>query len=127
MRAPPATTNELVGVLGVAALIAAVIIYVQTPKTPSQQLQPLQPLPQQQVVMVQEPRVATRPTHWEFGGTAPGWTSGRWLGEGDFKHFNQMDHPFSGQPRYAGHPFHQSQLPIAPPGPPHLGMGPPRY
>ncbi len=106
--------------LGVAAFIAAVIIYVQTPKQPLVQ----QPQP---VVVVKQPReprvVVVKPTQWEFGGTAPGWTSGRWLGEGDFKHFGHMDHPFGQQPHYAGHPFHQQELPTAPHGP----YGPPRH
>lgn len=125
-----ASNNELLAVLGVGALIAAAILYMQTPK--------VQPTPQ--VVVVQEsPPANVKPAQWDLGGVGPGWGGGRWLGEGDFKHFGSMDHPFTNQPRYSGHPMHMPALPRAPPGPrmgetmqpmmPPMGaaMGPMRY
>lgn len=117
-----ASNNELFGVLGVGALIAAIIVYMQTPK--------VEP-PQPQVVT--QPTVNIKPVQW--GGVGPGWGGGRWLGEGDFKHFGSMDHPFRNQPRYSGHPMHMPMLPQAPrmgetmPMMPPMGaaMGPIRY
>lgn len=126
-----ATNNELFAVLGVGALIAAIIVYVQTPKVDAK--------PQVVVVQQHPPPVNIKPAHWGMGGVGPGWGGGRWLGEGDFKHFGSMDHPFSHQPRYSGHPMHMPALPNAPPGPragegmmpmmPPMGasMGPTRY
>ncbi len=117
MRAPPATNNELFAVLGLAAFVAAAILYWQTPKA--------QPKP---VVIVQpQPQVAVIPAKWELGGTAPGWASGRWLGEGDFVHHGRMDHPYRHQPAFSGHPGpFQGQgpmqpLPTAPSIDPRLG------
>jgi hypothetical protein len=127
---PMASNNELLGILGFGALIGAILVYTQTPKTPVPQPQP--------VVVVQEPVVVVKPAHWGLGGVGPGWGGGRWLGEGDFKHFGSMDHPFRDQPRYSGHPMHVAPLPTAPQGPrghrdglmmPPMGsaMGPVRY
>ena len=109
MRAAPATTQELVGILGFAALIAAVLFYFQTPAQ-----QPVVVVP----VSEPAPTVILRPTDWRYGGVGPGWASGRWLGEGDFKHFGRMDHPFGQKPHYAGHPTHLPAMPRASPGPP---------
>lgn len=121
---PPAANNELFSILGACALIGAAIWYFQTPKQE----------PKKQVVVVQQkPAVVVKPARWEQEGVGPGWASGRGLGEGDFKHFGQMDHPFGNQPRYhvhspqlgefdsqtslAGlreHPMHLPALPNAP-------------
>jgi hypothetical protein len=89
------------------AVIAAAIVYVQTYK----------PKVQQPVVVVQQPvkpKVVVKPARWEQEGVGPGWASGRGLGEGDFKFFGQMDHPFGNQPRYSGHPMQAQPLPWAP-------------
>lgn len=105
-----ATNNELIGVLGVAALIAAILVYVQTPKIPV--------LPAQPTVVVKQPQVVVKPAQWDGGGVGPGWSSGHWLGEGDFKHFGSMDHPFH-------NPMPLQGMRMMPP----LGgtMGPTRY
>jgi hypothetical protein len=105
MRAPPATNNELFAVLGVAAFVAAAILYWQTPKQA-----PVQPV----VVVQPQPQVVTTPAKWGLGGVGPGWASGRWLGEGDFVHHGQMDHPFRDQPHHSGHPLPPPTLPQAP-------------
>jgi hypothetical protein len=107
MRAPTASNNELMSVLGIGAVIAAAIVYVQTYK----------PKAVQPVVVAQKPvkpKVVVKPARWEQEGVGPGWASGRGLGEGDFKFFGQMDHPFGDQPRYSGHPMQAQPLPWAP-------------
>ncbi len=104
MRAPPANNNELFAVLGFAALMAAAILYWQTPKA-----QPVQP-----IVLVQpKEEVIVTPATWGLGGAGPGWASGRWLGEGDFKHHGRMDHPYGHQPHFSGHPSMPPPLPTA--------------
>jgi hypothetical protein len=101
MRAPPATNNELFGVLGLAAFVAAAILYWQTPKPQQEQ----QPQPQQPQVVVQVQKQEVKPARWELGGVGPGWASGRWLGEGDFVHQGYTEHPFRHQPPHSGHPL----------------------
>lgn len=108
-----ATSNELLAILGISALIASILIYTQTPKAVNAtkaaketKAPKAAPTPQKAPVARKEPFVAAghRPAQWELGGTAPGWTSGRWLGGGDFRHFWDAEHPFRKQPTYAGHP-----------------------
>jgi hypothetical protein len=106
MRAPPANNNELFAVLGFAAFLAAAILYWQTPKTKQQ--------PNSVVIVQKQPDVAVRPAQWNLGGAGPGWASGRWLGEGDFAHHGRMDHPYSHQPSFSGHPMGMQPLPTAP-------------
>ncbi len=120
MRAPPASNNELVAVLGFGALIAAIILYVQTPKMLQQPVQPKPPV----VVVQQPPPVIVKPERWDLNGVGPGWGGGggMWLGEGDFKHFGSMDHPFHREPRYAGHPMTMPELPHAPRPPMSMPM-----
>ncbi len=127
-----ASNNELLGVLGLAALIGAILVYT-IPTTPvTVAVQP---------VVVEKPVV--KPPHW--GGVGPGWGGGRWLGEGDFKHFGAMDHPFRDPPQYSGHPQmplpvhgrhgdmpqmpHMQPMPPMPPMMPPMGssMGPTRH
>ena len=106
---PTASNNELLAVLGIAALVGAIILYSQTPNTPP-------PTPPKPVVIVQQPPpVVVKPAHWELAGVGPGWGGGRWLGEGDFKHFGRMDHPFRDRPAHSGHPMPMPDLPQAPP------------
>jgi hypothetical protein len=110
-----ATSSELLAILGISALIASVLIYTQTPKAVNATKAAKEtkavnatsaPVAQKSPVARKEPFVAAghRPAQWELGGTAPGWTSGRWLGGGDFRHFWDAEHPFRKQPTYAGHP-----------------------
>ncbi len=128
-QGPPVSNTELGYVLGIAATIATVLYF-------SQQYGKKQ----KQVVLVNTkdlpppPKPKAKPAMWELGGAAPGWTSGRWLGEGDFVHADHTRHPFYNQPRYAGHPFHSTreQMPQARQAPPMLGpLGshghPPRF
>ncbi len=115
---PTASNNELLGVLGIAALIGAIILYSQTPNTPP-------PPPKPVVIVQQPPPVVVKPAQWELAGVGPGWGGGRWLGEGDFKHFGRMDHPFRDRPAHSGHPMPMPDLPQAQPLPqaPPMRMG----
>ncbi len=114
---PTASNNELLAVLGIAALVGAIILYSQTPNTPPP------PSPKPVVIVQQPPPVVVKPAHWELAGVGPGWGGGRWLGEGDFKHFGRMDHPFRDRPTHSGHPMQMPDLPQALPQAPPMRRG----
>lgn len=99
--AVPATgsTTELLIVLGLCLLIGIVLVYTQRPAVPVVVTER-----KKAVVSKRVQEDVKRPVDWSLGGTAPGWTSGRWLGGGDFRHFNDTTHPFHERPHFAGHP-----------------------
>ena len=104
--APRTTNTEAFWVFGVAAVIA-ILLFFFTRKSSSvpPAKKPVAVSQKVKVPMRPEENPATRPAQWHLGGAAPGWTSGRYLGGGDFRHFWETEHPFRDQPTHAGHPM----------------------
>jgi hypothetical protein len=82
-----ATNEEFFVIVGIAVVLAVLVFTWQRPP-PIEAPAPAPPPPKE-----------SKPADWHLGGTTPGWTSGRWLGEGDFVHKDRMIHPFIQGPR----------------------------